>query len=251
MSEFTQMSKEQYAEMMQEKRKELSQKADRETLIVTGSQEEFVSWLDLHSRLHYSVFNSLLVHNQRKDATELMDVSHWNTLGTYIKEGEAAVQILLPDGQYKRADGRTGFRYKVHALFDVSQTNGTPKKEQFDLNMVKEVLTSDHPQEYEGKNLDGCIDLYCSKNGRDLDPFCQECAGYLLRKHYGIVPNALESDAVTYFKGMLDPAQIRSILKGIDQLYSSTVKRIERETYKKQKREEKEHEGRKIPDRGR
>ena len=251
MSEYTQMSKEQYAEMMQEKRKEMSQKADRETLIVTGSQEEFLSWLRLHSRLHYSVFNSLLVHNQKKDATELLDVDHWNALGTYVKEGENAIQILLPDGQYRRADGRSGFRYKVHSLFDVSQTNGVARQEETDPDLVREALVGDVKEIYDGKNLSACIDLYCNKNGKDLDPFCQDCAAYMLKQHYGIMPNTLESDAVTYFKGMLDPVQIRSILKGIDQLYSSTVKRISREIYKKKKREDREHEGRTVSDRGR
>ena len=63
------LSKAEYAQKMKEARKKLNEIADEHALDIIRDQEDYVSFLDLYSRMNYTVFNSLLIHAANPNAS--------------------------------------------------------------------------------------------------------------------------------------------------------------------------------------
>lgn len=115
------------------------------------SSDEFQAWLNVQSRFHdYSYRNTLLILQQRPDATHVAGYRTWQTeFDRHVKEGEQAIWIWAPiiarrcpeckntasyhettDCTYDEippeewSRGLVGF--KPAPVFDVSQTHGKP-----------------------------------------------------------------------------------------------------------------------------
>jgi hypothetical protein len=119
-----------------------------------AASEEFQAWLDVQSRFHdYSYRNTLLIKQQRPDATKVAGYRTWQEeFDRHVTEGEQAIWIWAPiitkrcpacenspryhddsECDYDEAppeewsEGLVGF--KPAPVFDVSQTEGEPLPE--------------------------------------------------------------------------------------------------------------------------
>lgn len=107
---------------------------------------EYADYLKTMSRFHsYSPRNSLLIHLQNPDATQVAGFSTWKRQGRSIGRGEKGMEILAPafskrvqvvdkDENGKRLEEPQQIKvtvpyYKVVYVFDVSQTHGNPLPE--------------------------------------------------------------------------------------------------------------------------
>lgn len=238
------LSKSEYAQMMKEKRKELYDKANREAMLISKDQDRFLSFLDLHSRLNYTMNNSLLIHADKPDATEIRSFVKWKEAGSPVIPRETGIRILEPDGTYLKKDGTPAAKFKISTVFDISQTNAKPVQTAYDLKDVRDALIFGEEDLYSDKRLPDCIDLYCMKEKDHYDEFIIDCAGYLLRKRYGITPCTFHQDAVSYFSNLPENISVKDRLKAIDSVYGAIRKKIDRGLYiKEQEADEYGEEG--------
>lgn len=121
------LPKEEYAKMMNEKRENLYKVAELQSFIVAGTPKSYLQYLNLQSKLDYTVTNTLLIMSQKPNATFLKDSSHWRQDKHYIKKDENGIKILEPSGEYLKKDGTMGTNYKIKSVFDISQVNGNVK----------------------------------------------------------------------------------------------------------------------------
>lgn len=117
------LSKEGYAKQMRERKNHLYKLAETQTKEVASSPQKYQQFLDLMSRLNYTVTNTLLVMAQNPSTVMLKDNNHWRENNLYIRKGEKGIQILEPSGEYQREDGTFGTNYNPKYVFDVSQIN--------------------------------------------------------------------------------------------------------------------------------
>ncbi|MFA7664036.1 MAG: hypothetical protein WCY33_04475 [Clostridia bacterium] len=105
--------------------KRLSDSADRYLMemLEEGKFQEIINGMVNFGS--FSLKNQALIHKQMPNATELKGMRSWNFYGRFIKTDQKGIETLSPtfekDGDGKLA-GLSGF--KVHYLFDVSQTEG-------------------------------------------------------------------------------------------------------------------------------
>lgn len=120
--------KEEYAKKMQEWRNQLFSLANQQTLTAVESPQNYKMYLDLQSRLDYTVTNTLLVMAQYPDAKLVKEGIKWRENGKFIRssEKEKGIQILEPGTEYMRRDGSIGVNYNPKYVYDVSQLNGKP-----------------------------------------------------------------------------------------------------------------------------
>ena len=105
------LSKEEFAKQMKDRREHLYQLAEAQTREVVSSPQKYQQFLDLISRLNYTITNTLLVMAQKPEAVMLKDNAHWRGNKLYINKGEKGIQILEPSGEYQRDDGTFGTNY--------------------------------------------------------------------------------------------------------------------------------------------
>lgn len=76
----------------------------------------------------FSLRNQALIHKQMPEATELKGMRSWNFFGRYIKGDEKGVETLSPIFEKQGLDAGTKSSalagFKVHYLFDITQTEG-------------------------------------------------------------------------------------------------------------------------------
>lgn len=115
-----QMSKEEFAKYMYEKRNSLYDMAGKQTDIVTHDPKAFISFLNLQAKFDYTVTNTLLIMAQNPRATLLKDYTHWKEAKAYLMKNAKKIEILEPSGEYERKDGSIGINYNPKILYDVS-----------------------------------------------------------------------------------------------------------------------------------
>lgn len=82
---------------------------------ITSSGDAWTQYLQFAASIYkYSFDNTLLIYNQRPDATMLAPLPLWNQLGRYVKKGEKSIAVC---------DFQQGSPVLSH-LFDVTQTTG-------------------------------------------------------------------------------------------------------------------------------
>ena len=113
---------------MKEKKNELFNRANEETMKVVGDPHSFIDFLNLQAIIDYTVTNTLLVYSQNPKATLLKDFSHWSDANAYLQKGSKGIEILEPGNEYQRRDGSIGINYNPKTVFDVSSIS---KKERF------------------------------------------------------------------------------------------------------------------------
>jgi DNA primase len=95
--------------------------------------------LDLSTRMRsrYSLGNTILIAQQRPDATCVAGYQAWRTAGRQVRKGERGIAILAPlvrrrddtttgTAPADNADRGTVFGFRTVAVFDISQTDGPP-----------------------------------------------------------------------------------------------------------------------------
>lgn len=118
------LSKEEYAQMMKEKRQALFNMANEQTFKAVENPDQYLQYLKLQSILDYTVTNTLLVMAQNPNATILKDYTHWREMNKYVQKGAKGITILEPGKEYQRQDGSIGINYNPKTVFDISQLNG-------------------------------------------------------------------------------------------------------------------------------
>src|SRR5580704_8498033 len=78
------------------------------------SSERWQDWLNMQSRFHrYSFNNTLLIMQQRPEATQVAGYNAWRKLDRFVRKGEKGIWILAPmiykaDSGDDSADDSTG-----------------------------------------------------------------------------------------------------------------------------------------------
>lgn len=276
------LPKDQYAKMKMEQRQALYDMAQVQCKAIVSNENVYLQYLNLQSRLDYTVTNTMLVFAQMPNATMLKDNEHWRENNSYIKKGEKGIRILEPKGDYTRADGTIGTNYDVKSVFDISQVNTKLKYEEPKVsprNIISGLVydTTVHIKEVpsirEGKSVAYSSDTKTIFYASNLEPneliqglareFCYaefdyqyggmdydkdrlfiESSAYMLCKKYGIEvkDTSFVSDVVEYFEGM-DSKNVKEELSNIKNLCDDVSNRVERGIYKAEQEKRNERQG--------
>ncbi len=95
-----------------------AQMAEEAACQVTGSRENWTSFLTTAARLYkYPYHEQLMIHKQRPEATACAEYDFWNKWGRYVKRGSKGIALIDYTGDWPR------LRY----VFDVSDTGSLRK----------------------------------------------------------------------------------------------------------------------------
>lgn len=280
--DFKRLPKDEYAKKKKAEFNALYEKASEQSKVVVGNSKTYLEFLDLLSKMNYTVTNTLLIHSRNPNATIVMDVSKWNKNGDYIKAKQSGIKIIEPSGDYEKSDGSKGINFDVKSVFDVSQVNTKLKYEEPNIPQrniisglvydspvkIQELSSYDNgePVMYspnaktifyashldsnvliEGLAREYCYAEYDHQYGnldRESDKFLIESSAYILCKKYGIEvkDTSFTNDVVKYFDGM-DDKDIKEELSNIKNLCDDVSKRMERGIYKaEQEHQNERHE---------
>ncbi len=268
------LTKEEYAKQMKERRDHLYELAETQIREVASSPQKYQQFLNLMSRLDYTVTNTLLVMAQNPEAVMLKDNNHWRENKLYIRKGEKGIQILEPSGEYQRDDGSYGTNYNPKYVFDASQINTKDilyTAPQMDIENMIAGLTYDSPVALaQSDNFEGgepvfyspdskCIfyakDLspqqliqwlareYChvefdkqySSYNREEHQFFVESSAYILCQKYGVpVHDTGFTNQVVNYFNGMETRDIKQELGYIKNLCEDVSERIDRGIYKSQ-----------------
>ena len=116
--------KDEYAARKKAERDNAYARIEQATERISKDPVAFKDFLDVMARFpRYSVANTLLIFDQRPEATLLADFESWKRRGESVKKGESAIAILEPGDEYTRDDGSIGVSYNVKKVFDERQTS--------------------------------------------------------------------------------------------------------------------------------
>lgn len=268
------LTKEEYAKQMKERRDHLYELAETQIREVASSPQKYQQFLNLMSRLDYTVTNTLLVMAQNPEAVMLKDNNHWRENKLYIRKGEKGIQILEPSGEYQRDDGSYGTNYNPKYVFDASQINTKDilyTAPQMDIENMIAGLTYDSPVALaQLDNFEGgepvfyspdskCIfyakDLspqqliqwlareYChvefdkqySSYNREEHQFFVESSAYILCQKYGVPVHDTDfTNQVVNYFNGMETRDIKQELGYIKNLCEDVSERIDRGIYKSQ-----------------
>jgi len=97
------------------------------------SSERWQDWLNMQSKFHrYSFNNTLLIMQQRPEATQVAGYNAWRKLDRFVRKGEKGIWILAPmiykadsgDGSADDSTERVLRGFKPVSVFDLAQTDG-------------------------------------------------------------------------------------------------------------------------------
>lgn len=98
-----------------------------------ASSERWQDWLNMQSKFHrYSFNNTLLIMQQRPEATQVAGYNAWRKLDRFVRKGEKGIWILAPmiykadsgDGSADDTTERVLRGFKPVSVFDLAQTDG-------------------------------------------------------------------------------------------------------------------------------
>lgn len=278
------LSKEEYAQMMKEKRQALFKMANEQTFKAVENPENYLQYLRLQSTLDYTVTNTLLVMAQNPNASILKDYTHWREMNKYVQKGAKGITILEPGKEYQRQDGSIGINYNPKTVFDISQLNeknNTPPlparfniKElvgaivhRVDINPEVVSENSEMPKDvYYDKDrnflfvkkglqpeamLIGLIREYCfidcadQFNSRNEARFMAESAAYMIAQKYGL--NHYDKSFVNNIYHHFEGKEQKDIkgeLESIKSLKDRVVERMEHGIYVQQQNRQEKQAGR-------
>lgn len=268
------LSKEEFAKQMKDRREHLYQLAEAQTREVVSSPQKYQQFLDLISRLNYTITNTLLVMAQKPEAVMLKDNAHWRGNKLYINKGEKGIQILEPSGEYQRDDGTFGTNYSPKYVFDASQINTKETlytAPQMDISNMINGLTFDSSvalqqlDSFDGGKpvfyspeakciyyasglspqqlIQGLAREYCyvefdkqySNYNREEHQFFVESSAYVLCQKYGVpVDDTRFVNRVANYFSGMETKDIKQELGYIKNLCEDVSERIDRGIYKSQ-----------------
>lgn len=256
----TSFSNNNYPKSEKEARTSLFQMANEQILPTVTDPKLYGQYLSLQARLGYNVINTLLVLNQRPNATVVKDFNNWKEKGMFLKKGEKGIQILEPNGTFAKKDGSTGINYRTKYVYDISQTTEeiTPKRFKYNVvdlvnaltlnttvlpKVVEENISLPSDVYYDlnqnciliKENLNentmmyGLFNAYCLiENYFDNTSFINKSVSYMLCVKYNIdIKNTVFNDTdLSYFLNM-NTTEVRENLYNIKKLYDVMYKKIE------------------------
>ena len=275
-------NKEEWAAKKKEERETVYTMTDNAAVKVAADPAKFQQYLDTQSRFdRYTATNALLIMEQKPEATQIGALDYWKKNKIYIKKGEMQnpIFILEPGNEYKREDGSVGISYNVKRLYDVSQSEGNPPKQNKSYNdklvikalkeaspvnvVVVEFLPDDRGALYDHNSQKIQVRLSGMSAGDIFRAFSQEvamaemcssgnpppnasfkayAASYALCKKYGIDVSSYKFDQSGTVLGGIEPHEVRGELSDI----RNVVADINGRMYKtlEQSRNNKEQEAR-------
>lgn len=149
-----------WREQRDAKIKELTEEFDRRTLALRNTSE-WKNLLNYFRTFHdYSFKNTMLIVQQKPEATWVAGFNAWKKRGRKVRKGEHGLLITAPSGRYEVIDKdgnpvldkdgkpltRQGF--KMTTVFDISQTDPIPGMDVLDkrMSMVARPLTGETGQ---------------------------------------------------------------------------------------------------------
>lgn len=274
-------SKEVYAQKMNERRTKLFNLANSQTMEAVATPQAYLNYLNMQSKLGYTVTNTMLVMAQNPNATLLKDITRWRENKMFIKKGEKGIEILEPSGEYLKKDNSVGVNYKPKFVFDVSQINlkstlekSTPKFNPNELvsaimyqatikpEVVKEDSTLPTDVYYDNQTnkiyvkngletntmIQGLIREYCfvecAENGisRSDAQFLAESASYMISQKYGI---DCDTTAITNkcqgYFSNKEQREVKGELENIKNVFENVDDRMEKGLYSIQQSKQQEH----------
>lgn len=159
--------KEAWATKKQEEREQTYERIDRTCNEVNTDAAIRDGYLDVVAAFpNHSVSNTLLILDQKPEATRIGDVNYWSKQGAIIKKNERAFTILEPGKEYTREDGSIGTFYNNKKVFDVSQTTArTRLPRRFDEHAVLMAIVTKSPIAIRpSDNLGGELAVYDHAN---------------------------------------------------------------------------------------
>ena len=266
------LSKEEFAKMMSDKRNTLFNMANEQTEKAVESADNFLVYLNLKSKLNYTVTNTLLVMAQNTKATQLKDITRWREDNKYIRKGQKGIQILEPS-EYIRSDGTTGITYNPKYVFDIAQLQGKktslniPKYSYDEIlsaviyrnEILPEIVSQDTkiPERVyfdtesqkilvkEGLDaktmINGIIREYCCIEymnhgmSRDECSFQADCSAYIISRRYGVGDyNTMFLSSCNEHFFSMNPKEIKQELENISRVTDSVSTSIKYGLYAQQ-----------------
>ncbi len=112
-----------WAEKKKAQRQEVYDKMEQYLEMLPMDEGRFRQYLTVASRFYQSsVGNLALIADQKPEATRHQTYEGWNKENISIRKGEQSFSILVPNGTYRKSDGKTGTNFDVQKVFDISQT---------------------------------------------------------------------------------------------------------------------------------
>lgn len=122
-------------------------------IIDVFNSDKYKKYLDFCSKFHnYSFNNIILILSQYPNAQMCASYATWTSLKMPVKKGEKGIKILYPvtfkydektdDEKNEKPKVKTGIRYKVGHVFDVSQVEGEMPELVNELELNPEFLES-------------------------------------------------------------------------------------------------------------
>lgn len=119
----TNFNKTTWAEKKKAQRQEVYDKMEQYLEMLPMDENKFRQYLTVESRFYQSsVGNVALIADQKPEATRYQTYENWNKENISIRKGEQSFSILVPNGTYRKSDGKTGTNFDVQKVFDISQT---------------------------------------------------------------------------------------------------------------------------------
>lgn len=110
--------------------------ADKAASLVSTDLNALSQYLEVQARFpRTTATNALLIMQQEPKATKLHTFDEWAEKGMKIRKGAAAVAIIVPGDEYRKADGSVGMSYKVAKVFADTQLSSAlpePPKPTYD-----------------------------------------------------------------------------------------------------------------------
>lgn len=229
------LSKKEFAQQMEEKRKKLNARADNQINITINNKFDYLKFLSLFKH-GYTVTNTLLIQHHNPNVILLKDYPRWKEEGTPVKKEEKGIEIFVPGKPYIGRDGKEKVTYNIKSIFDITQTTTETISESSYPNMkqleevlkYKQIDAAPQPLDMEDNDyLVYLIQKLCEKEASSQDSFIINSAVYALSERYGLISNdEFASECIHYFQN-LDSKVIRGKLQSIKNIYDSVSKQIE------------------------
>lgn len=121
-----------WSEKKQAERAETYSRIDDACKLVNANVQSMDGYLEVMAKFpNHSVSNTLLIFDQRPEATRIGDSNYWQKQGAHIKKGERGFTILEPGNEYTRDDGNIGTFYNNKKVFDIRQTTAKLRKSRY------------------------------------------------------------------------------------------------------------------------
>lgn len=269
-----QLSKEEFSQMMKERREGLYTLAAQQVEKTITSPASYLQYLNKQSHFHqYTPTNVMLIMAQAPNATEIRSFAKWQENKCSIRRGESGFDILEPGKEYQKDDGSMAIGYDPRRMFDVSQLKKAPTpapqrqyrsdelisamvyKLPLEVNFI-ENNTEKPAVEYsdtdksliiqkgisEQELLEGFATELCfaqfaqnySYDRQEAD-FPAKSAAYMLCKKYGIeMSDSSFANGVHDFFEGYEPNEIKRDLENIKRLFKDVDERMEHGMYAQQ-----------------